>query len=372
MPARGSTGSAQLSLLVGAFVLASCSVYLDDLTEGRSDAASPEAGIGGRAGSGTGAAGAGGASGATGGAGSTGTGGVGTTAGSGGADLDASGGGGSGAGAGAGGSSGTGGASGASGASGGRGSDASAGAAGIAGSGGLGGAAGMDGSGGLGGTGGAGAQAGSAGSGLAGSAGTSGRGGMEAGTDTIIVLDSGANDLPRDAGDAGGQCDGSICKRVFVSSRPPPAGANLGGLTGADDFCQSAADTNQLGGTWKAWLSDPTTSASARLTHATVPYVLLDGHTVAANWSALTSGTLAHAIDVSEDGTVHTSDVLEVWTGTTFAGAYSGRSCGAWTSNAPGSTTADVGLSNQTNGNWTNRYQQYCDRTNVHLFCFEQ
>jgi hypothetical protein len=370
MPARGLAGSSLFSLFVAAFVLASCSVYLDDLSAGRMDGGSPAAGAGGQAGLAAAGAGALDASGTTGGAGRAGTGGIGGSAGAGGADRDAMGAGGNGAGAGTGGFSGTGGASGAAGGSG---PDASAGAAGIAGSGGLGGTAGMDGSGGFGGAAGSGGQSGSAGS-----AGTSGAGGTEAGADTIIVLDTGVSDVPRDdrtAGDvtdSGGPCRGSVCKRVFVSSQPPPAGANLGGLTAADDFCQSAAETNQLGGTWKAWLSDPTTSAAARLTHATVPYVLLDGNTVAANWSALTSGTLAHAINVSEDGTVHTSNVLEVWTGTTLAGAYSGRSCSAWTSNAPGSTTADVGLSNQINGNWTNRYQQYCDRTNVHLYCFEQ
>ena len=228
------------------------------------------------------------------------------------------------------------------------------------------GASGIDGSGGFGGTAGSGGQSGAAG--------TSGAGATEAGTDTIVVRDTGSSDAPIDeptSSDAGGLCQAGVCKRVFVSSAPPPGAANLGGLTGADAFCQSAASRNQLGGTWKAWLSDPTTSASVRLTHATVPYVLLEGTTVAADWSALTSGTLAHAINVSDDGTVHT-DILEVWTATTSAGAYSGRSCNAWMSNAPGSNTADVGLSNETNGEWTNRFQQFCDRTNVHLYCFEQ
>jgi len=343
--------------LVGALLLASCSVYLEDLTAGRTDAGPRE-----EAGSGAAGVGIFDGSGTTGGASGAGTGGIAGSTGSGGADLDATGAGGNGGEAGTGGFSGTGGTAGAGGANGGTGPDATAGAAG------------MDASGGAGGTAGFGGQSGSAGSGPAGWAGTSGAGGIEAGSDAIIVLDTGANDAPRDeptSGDAGGLCQGGACKRVFVSSQPSRSGANLGGLTGADAFCQSMANTNQLGGTWKAWLSDPTTSASARLTHAAVPYVLLDGSTVAANWSALTSGTLAHTIDLSEDGTVHTA-ILEVWTATTSAGAYSGRSCSAWTSNAPGSTTADVGLASETNGDWTNRYQQYCDRTNVHLYCFEQ
>ena len=347
-------------LLVGALLLASCNVYLDDLTAGRTDAGPREAGSG-EAGGGAAGAGISDGAGTPGGAGGAGTGGIAGSTGSGGADLDAAGAGGSG-GAGAGGFSGMGGTGGAAGTNGGTGPDARAGAAG------------MDASDGGGGTAGSGGQSGSAGSGPAGSAGTSGSSGAEAGTDAITVLDTGANDAPRDeptSRDAGVLCEGGVCKRVFVSSQPSSSGANLGGLTGADALCQSVANTNQLGGTWKAWLSDPTTSAAARLTHAAVPYVLLDGSTVAADWTALTSGTLAHTINVSEDGTVHTA-ILEVWTATTSGGAYSGRSCSAWTSNAPGATTADVGLSSQTNGDWTNRYQQYCDRTNVHLYCFEQ
>jgi hypothetical protein len=356
MPARGLAGSSLLLLLVGSLLFGSCSVYLDDLTTGGTDAGPREE-------AGPGAAGAGNfdAAGTTGRAGGAGSGGIGGSTGSGGADLDANGVGGTGGKAGAAGFSGMG-TAGAGGTMGGTGPDAT------------GGAAGMDASGGAGGTAGSGGQSGSAGSGPAGAAGTSGAGGTEAGTDAITVLDTGANDAPRDvpaSDDAGGVCQGAVCKRVFVSSQPAPSGANLGGLTGADAFCQSVANTHQLGGTWKAWLSDPTTSASARLAHAAVPYVLLDGSTVAADWSALTSGTLAHTINLSEDGTVHTA-ILEVWTATTSAGTYSGRSCSAWTSNAPGSTTADVGLSSQTNGDWTNRFQQYCDRTNVHLYCIEQ
>lgn len=208
--------------------------------------------------------------------------------------------------------------------------------------------------------------------GHAGAAGSGGASGAEAGTDAVIA-DGGANDVSRDgpASDAGALCRGGICKRVFVTIDPPPTGGNLGGLAGADDFCQARADTNQLGGTWKAWLSDATSSASARLAHATVPYVLLDGTTVAANWSALTGGTLAHAIDVGEDGDVQPG-MLEVWTGSTPSGGYSGRSCSSWRNNASGSATADVGYSSEASADWTDVFQQYCDRLNVHLYCFEQ
>ena len=357
MPARGLGRSSLLALLLGV-LLVSCSTDLDDLMGGRKEAGAREASSGAEAGSGAAGAGLADGSSTTGGAGSAATGGVAGSAGSGGSDWDAGAGGNGGEG-GFGGFSGMGGVAGAAGTSGGGAADAMAGASG------------MDGSGGIGGTAGSGGQSGSAGSGAAG---TSGAGGTEAGTDTIIVRDAGSSDAPIDqttSNDAALLCQGGVCKRVFVSSTPPPGAGNLGGLAGADAFCQSAANTKQLGGTWKAWLSDATTSASLRLTHATVPYVLLEGPTIAANWNALTNGTLDHAINVSEDGTVHTA-ILEVWTATTLRGAYSGRSCNAWTTNASGSIYADVGLSNQTDGGWTDRFPQFCDRLNVHLYCFEQ
>ena len=144
----------------------------------------------------------------------------------------------------------------------------------------------------------------------------------------------------------------------------------MGGLAGGDAFCQSAADARRLGGSWKAWLSGAMTSASARLTHATVPYVLLDGTTVAANWTALTSGTLAHGINISEDGTVQTA-ALEAWTGTYSSGGAARDTCYSWTS-ASASDYGYVGLSSQTSGSWTRAFDQFCDRMNVHLYCFEQ
>jgi hypothetical protein len=66
-------------------------------------------------------------------------------------------------------------------------------------------------------------------------------------------------------------------KRVFVTSTGYPG--NLGGLAGADAKCQERATAAGLGGTFKAWLSAAGTgnSAAERLTHATVPYVRVDG-----------------------------------------------------------------------------------------------
>src|SRR5262249_23852873 len=83
-------------------------------------------------------------------------------------------------------------------------------------------------------------------------------------------------------------------KLVFVSSTTYTG--NLGGLSGADAKCQSLATSAGHTGTFKAWLSDDLVDAKSRLTHAMMPYVLVDGTIVATGFNDLTSGTLRHAI----------------------------------------------------------------------------
>src|SRR5262249_53192946 len=98
-------------------------------------------------------------------------------------------------------------------------------------------------------------------------------------------------------------------------------------------------------------------------------YRLLDGSTIANDWSDLTSGTLRHAINVREDGTP--SPPVEVWTGTSWAGDEAGSfTCGNWTTTTWG--TAIVGQSDMINYAWTFARQQYCSAAGVHLYCFEQ
>jgi hypothetical protein len=153
---------------------------------------------------------------------------------------------------------------------------------------------------------------------------------------------------------------------------PVPSG-KLGGVAAVDTFCQTTADAKSLGGTWRAWISDTTSSPSTRFTKATVPYRLLDGSTIANNWTALASGTLQHAINIQEDGMPPpAAAVLEVWTGTTASGTYSGHACANWTNDTNAAPTGDVGVSSVTNSGWTNIYQQFCDRTTLHVYCFEQ
>jgi hypothetical protein len=220
----------------------------------------------------------------------------------------------------------------------------------------------------IGGTSGAG---GSGRSGAGGVAGTGASGGNSGGTKDAGSSDTADVSVQRDGGVV---CAPGACKRVFVSANSPVPSGNLGSVAAMDAYCQSLANANRLGGTWKVWLSesDPMTAPSVRFTHATVPYRLLDGNVVANNWTSLTSGTLAHAINVTEDGLPVESGSLEVWTGTTAAGTYSGNACANWTNATANLPNADVGVTNQTGAGWTKVYLQFCNRTTIHVYCFEQ
>ncbi len=172
-------------------------------------------------------------------------------------------------------------------------------------------------------------------------------------------------------------CGAGACKRVFVSSAQ--MNPLFGSLMASDGICQSLADARNLGGTWMAWISDSTGSPSTRFTRAAVPYRLVDGTLVANDWGSLTSGTLAHPINMDEAGTTITIDssVTEVWTGTTPSGTYAGASCQDWTTTRASGimcslVCAEVGVLELADFGWTAVYFQFCDRTDEHLYCFEQ
>lgn len=169
-------------------------------------------------------------------------------------------------------------------------------------------------------------------------------------------------------------------KRVFVTSTA--YNGNLGGLTGADAKCQARANAANLGGTWKAWLSDGTTSVASRLNHATVPYKTVNGTVIANNWVDLTDGTLQNTIGVSELGVPAGG---YVWTYSNPDGTSLSRensyNCHNWTTagNAFDNDLGIVGNTGSTSNGWskttlnppcTGNYQT--NSPSIHLYCFEQ
>ena len=160
-------------------------------------------------------------------------------------------------------------------------------------------------------------------------------------------------------------------RRVFVT--PEPVLPSFGGAAKADEICQKVADDAHLGGTFLAWVSEAGSEVAMRFTHPAVPYRLQSGTVIANGWTALVSPPIAHPIDEDPNGMVVPS--TETWTGTLENGLYSGVDCAGWSSVSI-NTLGSVGLtSNVQTGpdiGWSEVYLQNCDRTNVHLYCFQQ
>ena len=159
-------------------------------------------------------------------------------------------------------------------------------------------------------------------------------------------------------------------KRVFVSSNTYDG--NLGGLDGADTKCQALADSASLGGTWKAWLSSGSISASSRLSHSAIPYKLVNGVTVIANnWSDLTDGGLAKTINKDQNNITITNRA--VWTNTSVSGNINSSSnhCSNWRSSLSG-FYGGMGQNSSTSYTWTSYpVPNSCNRANS-IYCFEQ
>ena len=126
-------------------------------------------------------------------------------------------------------------------------------------------------------------------------------------------------------------------------------------------------------------LSDSNPAAPNHIYASAGGYVLLDGTVVASSYNALLSGSLEHAIDLTELGAPISDSFTEVWTGTDVTGALEGSGngyCGDgygddWSSNDSSAPTPIVGHSDATDATWTAAYLQFCDRTDVRLYCFE-
>jgi Protein of unknown function (DUF1554) len=165
---------------------------------------------------------------------------------------------------------------------------------------------------------------------------------------------------------------GSKC--VFVTSEVYTA--DLGGLAGADAKCQAQATaegSQAAPGTYKAWLSDSTASPGTRFARAETPYQLVEGTTVAAGWTQLTSGTLTARISKDQQGHDLPADNI-VWTGTSPTGDSFGRSaCSDWTDDTidTGLVVGTVGHTSFSDNRWTDLGTTACPRISQ-LYCFQQ
>jgi hypothetical protein len=172
-----------------------------------------------------------------------------------------------------------------------------------------------------------------------------------------------------------GQCINNICrlpKVVFLSSAK--YNGNLGGISGADTKCQGLAIAAGFSGTYKAWLSDATTSPVETFNKSEIPYILIDGTIVAQNWGDLVDGNLLTAINIMEDGGSGGTWGNNVWTHTTVTAypASTYNPCNGWidATNSYGSSTG-TSSRNDTGWTWDPSNGVLCAETK-RLYCFEQ
>jgi hypothetical protein len=187
----------------------------------------------------------------------------------------------------------------------------------------------------------------------------------------IAVLMSACGPTQTEGADAGNSNPGADAgstsvKRVFITATTYPGtfGSAGNSLQKADWYCQTAATAQNLGGTWKAWLSSGSTNAIDRIAEAG-PWYLVDGTTKVFNNKAGLATLPLHTINITEQGS---SSMNWAWTGTDVGGTASGADCGGWTgSSSPGL----AGNPNHSDSRWTHDLTRFCNDSSG-FYCFEQ
>ena len=149
--------------------------------------------------------------------------------------------------------------------------------------------------------------------------------------------------------------------KVFLSANTY-VGDTIGSLSAADVLCQSEAGTAGYAGTYKAIMSDNSTSAASRLTLSYPIVNAYDGSTVsAANlWSCCLSAQILPPSGSAANQTV--------WTGTGDTGAIqTGNTCSSWANTGLGFE----GESNNLVGAWIAWTTNNCV-FGKHLYCIQQ
>jgi hypothetical protein len=168
-----------------------------------------------------------------------------------------------------------------------------------------------------------------------------------------------------------GACPGSAaCPRTVFVTSAVHAG-DFGGVAAATAICQSLADASAQpavkGHAFVAWLDDGVSTVIDRLVHGTAPYRTVAGDTIATSWEDLVDGSHLVPIDRDESNAPATG-IVAVWTGANTTGTASSSLCGGWASTTG---NGQQGLSNATNGTWTDNSYHPCSDT-ARFYCFER
>jgi cysteine-rich repeat protein len=187
--------------------------------------------------------------------------------------------------------------------------------------------------------------------------------------DSLVEADEECDDGNSQDGDA---CRNDCTRRwiVFVTSLPDTQG-DFNGILGADYQCRHRATLMFLpnGERYMAWVSTTEVQPADRMHHGRGPYVLVNGLQVAADWDALTSGTLEHPINVNEMGETM---VAAVWTGTDITGLRlpNTQHCSDWTY-GDSNQTGWIGDCGATDATWTRGVESHCG-AGAAIYCIEQ
>ncbi|MBL4634871.1 MAG: DUF1554 domain-containing protein [Kofleriaceae bacterium] len=157
--------------------------------------------------------------------------------------------------------------------------------------------------------------------------------------------------------------------RVFVTSSQ--FSGNLGGLSGADSICQGAAESANLGGNWRAWLSTPTVSAIDRIADV-APWYLPDRTTVVFASHAQLRETPTVLIEWDENGPIRWMNI-SVGDRVVKTGTQSGQrdeTCMGFTS-ASEDDHGTYGFFDELSY-WSSFAAGRCSSSNGRLYCFEQ
>jgi hypothetical protein len=170
-------------------------------------------------------------------------------------------------------------------------------------------------------------------------------------------------------------------RTVFLTSELK-TGA-LGGLAGADAYCQELAEEAGLTGTYMAWLTDGDAANEPAQRFGSTEfrgwYMLPNKTPVARGWEDLTTPNdgmpddyLQAAITVTEDGV----DAIgaNVWTNTNVDGTRATEDvhCDQWTSSSPFPMMVfgRAGLAGPVSGVWTDSEPFKCN-VGLRLYCFQ-
>ena len=154
-----------------------------------------------------------------------------------------------------------------------------------------------------------------------------------------------------------GQCIEGECvypRIVFVSS--VGFSGDMDGLEGAHELCTELGQNAGWGGSFRAWLSDQTSSPALHMVHGDDPFIRPDGELVAWDWDDLTDGELEAPISLTEWGDPGPETFIctgrEVWSNTDIHGSVAtNQDCNGWTNGNVG-ITSEVGEWDMQDASW--------------------